>query len=550
MFPAEHLPIKFSNVKSIYKLHHDFLLPQLRERLSMWEDCPRIGDIMTTLAPFLKMYTEYVRNFDRAIELINSCQAKCATFAAIMADIHRLESCGGLTLQHHMLCPMQHIPRCELLLKDYLMKLPANHPDHSDTAKALHLVATAACHTNDTIRKIDEFETLLSLQERISGCVDLVSPTRTLIKQGKVGNISARSGDHQERYLYLLSDLLMLCSPRPGGRDIHDNLETANNFYIRETDKTVELYTQTLEEKESWLAALFLAIGDTYQRRSSLRRGEESGGGRESRTGGVLGVEALVLLPVEGVNNCMSCSASFSMVRRKHHCRACGGVMCGKCCSPKASLPCESSRTVKVCRDCHPQLQGLCPPAGEGVRDSGSSGGSSRLSSMEGPDLVYRTRGVLEVSAQGAVLKGPLLLRTTPRKGCQERFCALHCDFVLYSFSSSEDTTAVTATPLTGYTITQLAGARGDGVSRRTRDGVSDGVCQSSHRGPVVCGPCSVSGHVERPRVRTRPRTRVISRTLRRALNPISTQLPAHEDAHQPPSIVAWSSPSPLLLEC
>ncbi|KAF2357676.1 Pleckstrin domain [Trinorchestia longiramus] len=490
MFPAEHLPIMFSNVKSIYKLHHDFLLPQLRERLSMWEDCPCIGDIMTTLAPFLKMYTEYVRNFDRAIELINSCQAKCAKFAAIMADIHRLESCGGLTLQHHMLCPVQRIPRYELLLRDYLRKLPANHPDRSDTAKALHLVATAASHANDAIRKIDEFETLLSLQERISGCVDLVSPTRTLIKQGKVGKISARSGDHQERYLYLLSDLLMLCSPRLGGRVIHgpphrlrarysvnnlqvvegDNLETANTFYIRDTDKTVELYTQTLEEKESWLAALFLAIEDTYQRRSSLRRGEESGGGRESRIGGVLGVEAPVLLPVEGVNNCMSCSASFSMVRRKHHCRACGGVMCGKCCSHKASLPCEGGRTVKVCRDCHPQLQGLCPPAGEGARDSGSSGGSSRLSSMEGPDLVYRTRGVLEVSAQGAVLKGPLLLRTTPRKGWQERFFALHCDFVLYSFSSSEDTTAVTATPLPGYTITQLAGARGDGVSDKERD--------------------------------------------------------------------------------
>ena len=37
------------------------------------------------------------------------------------------------------------------------------------------------------------------------GCVDLVSPTRELIKQGKIIKISARSGDHQERYLYLVS---------------------------------------------------------------------------------------------------------------------------------------------------------------------------------------------------------------------------------------------------------------------------------------------------------------------------------------------------------
>ncbi|KAF2356089.1 hypothetical protein FHG87_013154 [Trinorchestia longiramus] len=56
--------------------------------------------------------------------------------------------------------------------------------------------------------------------------------------------------------------------------------------------------------------------------------------------------------------------------------------------------------------------------------------------------------------------------------------------------------------------------------------------------------------HVERPWVRTRPWTRAVSRTPRRALNPLSTQFPAHEVAHQPPGIIAWSSPSPLLLEC
>ena len=52
--------------------------------------CPDIhtGDIMVKLAPFLKMYTEYVRNFDHAMTLINSLQTKCPKFANIMAQIH------------------------------------------------------------------------------------------------------------------------------------------------------------------------------------------------------------------------------------------------------------------------------------------------------------------------------------------------------------------------------------------------------------------------------------------------------------------------------
>lgn len=43
---------------------------------------------MKSFAPFLKMYTEYVRNFDNAMTLINQWQAKCPRFAAIMDEIH------------------------------------------------------------------------------------------------------------------------------------------------------------------------------------------------------------------------------------------------------------------------------------------------------------------------------------------------------------------------------------------------------------------------------------------------------------------------------
>lgn len=42
------------------------------------------------------------------------------------------EVCGNLTLQHHMLEPVQRVPRYELLLKDYLLRLPGDAPDRRD----------------------------------------------------------------------------------------------------------------------------------------------------------------------------------------------------------------------------------------------------------------------------------------------------------------------------------------------------------------------------------------------------------------------------------
>lgn len=51
------------------------------------EQDPRIGDLMKKNAPFLKMYTEYIRNFDNAMKLINQWMEKSSRFSEIIQDI-------------------------------------------------------------------------------------------------------------------------------------------------------------------------------------------------------------------------------------------------------------------------------------------------------------------------------------------------------------------------------------------------------------------------------------------------------------------------------
>ncbi|XP_045118283.1 FYVE, RhoGEF and PH domain-containing protein 4-like isoform X3 [Portunus trituberculatus] len=490
MFPPDVILHMFSNIKSIYKLHHDFLLPQLEERMAQWEHNRRIGDIMKNFAPFLKMYTEYVRNFDNAMTLINQWQAKCPRFAAIMDDIHSMEVCGNLTLQHHMLSPVQRIPRYEMLLRDYLKKLPEDSPDCHDTEKALHLVSTAANHANDAMKKIDKFEKLLEIQESLGGAEDLVSPTRELIKEGKIIKISARSGDHQERYIFLLTDLLLLCSPKlMSGRVMSgpqyrlrakyhvenliiqegDNLETANTFYIKDNNKSVELYTQTIEEKEQWLDAFIRAIHETSQRKSSLKLHFNP----NQRVIDVdLGQKQPMLIRSDSVTKCMECGSQFTMVRRKHHCRACGAVVCSKCSSFKASLAYECGKSVRVCRTCHATLQELSSSTATPSPEIDDGDECSVYSAKDQLDLPFRNRGVLEVSAKtsGAVMQGFLQLKTH-RKTWVKRWFALHTDFVLYSFKCEADDQALTATPVPGFTVTHLQGTRNEsGISDKEKE--------------------------------------------------------------------------------
>jgi len=199
------------------------------------------------------------------------------------------------------------------------------------------------------MKKIDKFKKLLEIQESIYDATDLVSATRELIKEGRIVKISARSGDHQERHLFLViiilhkyiniykmdiqlfisfqfSDLLLLCSIRliPGPmyrlrakfmvENLQvvegDNLETANTFYIRDENKSVELYTHAVAEKAAWLDALFQTMQEIMRRKASLKTGNVK----------------TSLVKTDDVTRCMVCEVSFSVMKRKHNCRACGIV--------------------------------------------------------------------------------------------------------------------------------------------------------------------------------------------------------------------------------
>jgi hypothetical protein len=56
--------------------------------------------------------------------------------------------------------------------------------------------------------------------------------------------------------------------------------------------------------------------------------------------------------------NCMGCHEGFTFVKRRHHCRACGKVYCGKCSSHFLPLPHFGlDRPVRVCNRCNLLMQ-------------------------------------------------------------------------------------------------------------------------------------------------------------------------------------------------
>ncbi|XP_051546718.1 FYVE, RhoGEF and PH domain-containing protein 4-like isoform X3 [Myxocyprinus asiaticus] len=373
-YPLDVVKGIFSNVGSIYTFHKDFLLPDLETRMSQWESTPRIGDILAQLAPFLRMYAEYVKNFDNAMDLLKQWTERSAQFSAIIQDIQSLEFCGNLTLQHHMLEPVQRVPRYEMLLKDYLKKLPEDDTDRSQAEKSLNIISMAATHSNMAIRKMENLKKLMEIYEMLGGEEDIVNPSNELIKEGQILKLAARNTSSMERYLFLFNNMLLYCVPKFSlvgqrftvrtrvGVEGMKVLETSNDdyphtFQVSGKERTLELQASSEQDKEDWIKAFQETIDIFQQKNETFKSASKDVLDEVSKE--ELGKRAPRWIRDNEVTMCMKCKEHFNaLTRRRHHCRACGYVVCYKCSDYKALLRYDSNRLNKVCKDCYFILTG------------------------------------------------------------------------------------------------------------------------------------------------------------------------------------------------
>lgn len=457
----------------LYELNRD-LLKELEERMLTWTEQQRIADIFVKKGPYLKMYSTYIKEFDKNVALLDEQCKKNPGFAAVVREFEMSPRCANLALKHYLLKPVQRIPQYRLLLTDYLKNLLEDSVDHRDTQDALAVVIEVANHANDTMKQGDNFQKLMQIQYSLSGHHEIVQPGRVFLKEGTLMKLSRKV--MQPRMFFLFNDALLYTTPMQSGMyKLNNMLSLAgmkvrkptqeayqNELKIESVERSFILSASSAAERDDWLEAISSSIEEYAKKRITFcpsRSLDEDSERKEEVS--PLGAKAPIWIPDTRATMCMICTSEFTLTWRRHHCRACGKIVCQACSSNKYGLDYLKGQLARVCEHCFQELQKLdhqlSPRVGSpGNHKSPSSALSSVLHSIPSGRKQKKIPAALkEVSAntEDSTMSGYLYRSKGSKKPWKHLWFVIK-NKVLYTYAASEDVAALESQPLLGFTVT------------------------------------------------------------------------------------------------
>ncbi|TMS38236.1 hypothetical protein L596_005004 [Steinernema carpocapsae] len=180
------------------------------------------------------------------------------------------------------------------------------------------------------------------------GGIQLWQPGRVLVGEGVLVKMCRKKA--KPRQFFLFNDLMVYGNilfskkkfynhriiPLEEVRleNLADDGESKNGWIIKTRVKSFAVYAATPVEKTEWMQHIERCVQDLIKK------------GKVAAT-----EHAAVWVPDSEAENCMCCySTRFSIVQRRHHCRACGNVVCGSCSTHNLPIKGISKRPVRVCK--------------------------------------------------------------------------------------------------------------------------------------------------------------------------------------------------------
>ncbi|XP_041909908.1 FYVE, RhoGEF and PH domain-containing protein 5 isoform X4 [Corvus kubaryi] len=380
-----------SELPEIYELHQD-ILEELEERVLKWEEHQKVADVFLSRKSRLNHHTAYIMQFDRNLALLDE---KCLKYSQLATMIQEFEQSSGdspYSVKHQLLKVVQRVFQYRVMLTDYLNNLCPDSTEYEATQAALFIVSEITDQANDSMLQAENLQKLVHIEHSVRGQSGLLQPGRIFVKEGTLMKVSGKN--RHPRHLFLMNDVLLYTSPQKDGKYRLKNtlavsgmkvsrpvIEKAQNILKIEYDEhCLTLSASSCSERDDWYSCISKHIPDDYKahKTSTFHSSVEL----RERLGIPLGERPPMLVPVSHVMMCMNCGCDFTLTLRRHHCHACGKIVCRNCSRNKYPMKYLKDQAAKVCDSCYAELKKRERPLSVSFPPTSSRCSSSAFSSV------------------------------------------------------------------------------------------------------------------------------------------------------------------------
>eukprot|EP01090_Pellita_catalonica_P002036 TRINITY_DN11718_c0_g1_i2.p1 TRINITY_DN11718_c0_g1~~TRINITY_DN11718_c0_g1_i2.p1 ORF type:complete len:670 (-),score=116.91 TRINITY_DN11718_c0_g1_i2:118-2127(-) len=210
----------FNNLLSIMHVTKH-ILTQLRERIGIGQTGEKtkikVGDVFIQFAPVLKIYQNYINNYDVASELLLKMRQNDpkldSSIKSFCADTKQQD------ITFYLILPIQRLPRYQMLISTILQRTPEDHIDYDDLKNALEQIKGVNDFVNEKKREVDAKRRIEEINKKIvvRGKPEVSMPNllgrdpeRKYVREGAV--YGGKKGK-KIYYYYMFSDCLIQTSP-------------------------------------------------------------------------------------------------------------------------------------------------------------------------------------------------------------------------------------------------------------------------------------------------------------------------------------------------
>ncbi|NXO25202.1 FGD5 protein, partial [Cisticola juncidis] len=460
-----------SELPEIYELHQD-ILKELEERVLKWDEHQKVADVFLSRKSRLNHHTAYIMQFDRNLALLDKTCLKCSQLATMVQEFEQSSGDSPYSVKHQLLKVVHRVFQYRVMLTDYLNNLCPDSTEYEATQAALFIVSEITDQANDSMLQAENLQKLVHIEHSVRGQSGLLQPGRIFVKEGTLMKVSGKN--RHARHLFLMNDVLLYTYPQKDGKYrlkttlavsgmkvSRPMIEKAQNILkIEYGEHCLTLSASSCSERDDWYSCISKHIPDDCKahKTSTFHSSVEL----RERLGIALGERPPPLVPVSHVMMCMNCGCDFTLTLRRHHCHACGKIVCRNCSRNKYPMRYLKDQAAKVCDSCYVELKKRERPLSVSFPPTPSRCSSSAFSSVF-HNIHYSSfkkqkripSALMEVAAsgEGATISGYLSRCKGGKRHWKKRWFVIKGK-VLYTYIANEDKVATESLPLLGFTIT------------------------------------------------------------------------------------------------